>query len=49
MSILGVFGVFGLFLAIYWQILLIPRFSQGFDVVSKPNLHDKNDVDGLKA
>ncbi len=49
MSILGVFGVFGLFLAIYWQILLIPRFSQGFDVVSRPNLHNKNDVDGLKA
>ena len=49
MSIMGVFGFFGLFLAIFWQILVIHRFSQGFDVVSKPNLHDKNDVDGLKA
>ena len=49
MSILGVFGVFGFFLAIFWKISLINRFFQGFDVVSKPNLHDKNDAYGLKA
>ena len=42
---LGIVGVFGLFLA----ILLIYGSSQELDVVSKPNLHNKNDVDGLKA
>ena len=42
-------GLVGLFIAIFLQILLNHKSSQEFDVVYKPNLHYKNEIDGLKA
>ena len=43
------FGHCWSFLGSSWQFMLIYGSSQELDVVSKPNLHNKNDVDGLKA
>ena len=41
--------MFSAFFGHFWPFLADYGFSQELDAVSKPNLYDKNDVNGLKA